>query len=89
MSTHAKMAMATNDAGRHPLKLNHKYLSDTRPDDPSYAGSRVTKHGLAAPLVPPERIQSDYIGKRLYPETERQVWEMLQLPWRPFEDRNA
>jgi hypothetical protein len=29
-----------------------------------------------------------YVGQELYPREEREVWDMLQLPWRPFSDRN-
>jgi hypothetical protein len=91
LSQHAKDVLRTADLPKgKPLRLNHKELKDDlEPRDAKYLGSRVTKLGVKAALVPHELIQRDYVGKRMYPDTEAEVWSMLELPWRPFTDRNA
>jgi hypothetical protein len=90
LSQHAKDVLHTTDEEKRPLRLNHKELKDDKkPRDANYLGSRVTKLGLKAALVPHALIQRDYVGKRMYPECEAEVWSMLELPWRPFTDRNA
>ncbi len=74
------------------LKINHRELRDALDGeaDKTYRGKRVTRLGHRNhPLVRRERVQRDYIQARMYPETEAEVWAMLELPWRPFEDRNA
>ncbi len=87
LALHAQ-TLRTRDG--HPLRLNHRELKDDRvPRDDHYRGARVTRHGLDAPLVPHERLQADYVDARAYPEEEADIWPMLRLPYRPFEDRNA
>ena len=57
--------------------------------DPSYLPRRVTRLGVDAPLVPETHVEEEYVAKKMYPVEEREVWDLLQLPWRPFCDRNA
>lgn len=75
------------------FKLNHRMLRDMRvlPNggwDASYRSKRVTRLGVEAPLVAEEDVAEVYIGQELYPRSEREVWDMLQLPYRPYYDRN-
>lgn len=51
--------------------------------------ARVTRRGVAFPLVPPDAVGRDYVGALQYPAEEAEVWGMLGLPYRPFCDRNA
>ena len=76
------------------FKLNSLHLRDMRlrPDgqpDPSYRSKLVTRLGVDAPLVPMQDAARDYIAAEMYPREEREMWEMLRLPWRPMSDRNA
>jgi hypothetical protein len=46
----------------------------------------VTRDGGRVPAADAARA---YVAARAYPATERELWDMLRLPWRPPEDRNA
>ena len=96
MNKHAKNVLRCSTAP-DPLqyfKLNAQHLRDMRlrPDgepDLTYQSRLVTRLGVDAPLVAAQDVARDYIGKELYPREEREIWEMLRLPWRPMSDRNA
>jgi hypothetical protein len=94
VNKHAQTLVCTSDP--NPLqrfKLNHRLLRDLRilpngQPDPSYVAKRVTRLGVNAPLVAEEDVPRVFIGQEMYPREESEVWQMLQLPYRPFSDRN-
>ena len=88
------MRCVSNPNPLQTFKLNSLHLRDMRlrPDgepDTSYQSKLVTRLGVDAPLAAMQDVARDYVAAEMYPREEREVWEMLRLPWRPMSDRNA
>jgi len=67
------------------LKLNSRCLR-VRTDAKLDVAPRVN---IFNKLIDPKDVPEEYIRKETYPKEEKQVWEMLGLPFRDFCDRNA
>ena len=62
------------------LKLNNTAL--VTQDD----GELITRTGGRVPVA---RAVADYVQAKAYCEQERDIWDLIGVPWRPFEERNA
>lgn len=52
-------------------------------------GRFIVGRGKPRTLIPIEQAVTGYVQTGLWPGTEEELFDMLELPWRPPEDRNA
>jgi DNA polymerase/3'-5' exonuclease PolX len=80
LKRHAEHSMRKDLGG---LRLGSSGLRTREDPTPRFI---IAADGEPIPLA---RMQQDYVDAKRYPREEKDVWDLLGLPWRAPEDRNA